>query len=263
MGYRTELLKDYHRVFGPAGLALAARSRAMSDPGVATLTPAGARHPVTVRLGTSDISTYREVFLQHAYALELRTPPRVVVDAGANIGLTSVYFALRYPDARILAIEPEASNETLLAANAAPYPTITAVRGALWNADLPIDVVDPGLGKWGFRTRAANGHSGAQVPGMTIDTLMRTHGVDYIDVLKVDIEGAEREVFADPSAWIDRVGVIIVELHDRFRTGCSRAFYRATGGFDVEWSPRDRSVAVARNGLLLNAPPGSAAVRGF
>jgi hypothetical protein len=82
-------------------------------------------------------------------------------------------------------------------------------------------------------------------------------------VLKVDIEGAEREVFADPSAWIDRVGVIIVELHDRFRTGCSRAFYRATGGFDVEWSPRDRSVAVARNGLLLNAPPGSAAVRGF
>src|SRR5688500_10004432 len=61
MGYRTELLKDYHRVFGAAGLALAARSRAMSDPGAASLTPAGARHPVTVRLGTSDISTYREV----------------------------------------------------------------------------------------------------------------------------------------------------------------------------------------------------------
>jgi FkbM family methyltransferase len=264
MGYRAELLRDYWRVFGAAGLPLAARTRLMADPGLVTLTPPGASHPVSVRLGTSDISTYREVFIQQAYRLDLRTPPRVLVDAGANIGLTSVYFASRYPGARILAIEPEASNAALLTANAAPYPTVTVIRGAVWNENVPIDVTDPGLGKWGFRTRTTgNGHGSQQVQGMTIDALMRAQGVDFIDVLKVDVEGAEREIFADPSAWIDRVGVIVIELHDRFRTGCSRAFYRATSGFDVEWSARDRSVAVARDGLLISAPPSSAAVRGF
>lgn len=263
MGYRAELLKDYLRVFGTGGVGFAARAATMAEPGAATLTPPGARQPVSVRLGTSDVSTYREVFIQHAYRLDLRTPPRVIVDAGANIGLTSVYFAIRYPGARILAIEPEASNAALLTANAAPYPNITVIRGAVWNANRPIDVLDPGLGKWGFRTGAGgNGHGGQQVPGMTIDALMDAHGVDYIDVLKVDVEGAERELFSDPSAWIDRVGVIVAELHDRFRPGCSRAFYGATAGFDLEWTTRDRTVAVARDGLLVSEPPGSAAVRG-
>jgi hypothetical protein len=117
MNYQTELLKDYCRVFGPAGVALAARAKVMTEPGERVIVPPGAAHPVTVRLRTSDIPTYREVFLQQAYRLALQRPPSVIVDAGANIGLTSVYFALRYPAARIVAVEPEASNFALLTTN--------------------------------------------------------------------------------------------------------------------------------------------------
>jgi hypothetical protein len=69
-----------------------------------------------------------------------------------------------------------------------------------------------------------------------MDTLLREHGVDRVDVLKVDIEGAEKEVFASCSSWIDRVGVLIVEFHDRLKDGCSDTVYAAAEQFPVRWN---------------------------
>jgi FkbM family methyltransferase len=254
MGYRLNLLRDYWRVFGPAGLILGAAAKLMPRPMTKCLTPPGARHTVSLRIRTSDVPTFREVFLQEGYRLSLRTAPRVIVDAGANIGLTSVYFAIRFPQARIVAVEPEASNCAMLVANARPYPSITVVQAALWNENAMIDVIDPGKGKWGFQTRNsgndAAGPAVGRVPAVTVDALMRAHAIDFIDVLKIDIEGAEREVFADPSAWIDRVGVIVIELHERLKSGCNRSVYCATNGFDVEWMQREHSMCFARSTML-------------
>jgi hypothetical protein len=82
---------------------------------------------------------------------------------------------------------------------------------------------------------------------MTVDTIMREHGIDHIDVLKVDIEGAEREVFRDPSSWIDKVDTLIVELHERLKLGCNRSFYNGTNGFDDEWV-QGENVYLTRSG---------------
>ena len=84
---------------------------------------------------------------------EVEKPPRTLVDAGANIGLASLYFANRFPSANIIAIEPEQSNFDLLRKNVAPYETITPIRAALWHENGIIKLVDPErLGKWGFMT---------------------------------------------------------------------------------------------------------------
>ena len=56
---------------------------------------------------------------------------------------------------------------------------------------------------------------------------MRENSIDYIDLLKVDIEGAGKEVFDNCSAWIGRVGAIVVELHDRLKAGCSDSVHKA------------------------------------
>jgi FkbM family methyltransferase len=245
----SSLLGDYRHVFGRAGLAYAIRART-ANPGVATAVPPRATHPVTLRLGTTDIATYLDVFVKQPYKVDLRTPPRVIVDAGANIGLTSVYFALRYPEARIIAVEPEGTNAALLAVNTAPYPNVTVVAAALWHDETTVNVVDSGRGHWGFRTTGDERHAMQRVPAVTVDSLIRKHGIDYIDVLKVDIEGAEAEVFADASAWIDRVGLILIELHERFRPGCNRVFYQATRGFDIDGFARGHNVGVAREGML-------------
>ena len=93
------------------------------------------------------------------------------------------------------------------------------------------------------------------VPAVTITELMRTFHVAKIDLLKVDIEGSEVEVFSNPDPWIRSVEVICLEPHDRFRPGCSRTFFKAVTDFPVElW--RGDTVMVARSltAIDLHAP---------
>ena len=74
------------------------------------------------------------------------------------------------------------------------------------------------------------------VKAMTVDKIIEDFGIDRINILKIDIEGAEKEVFADSSAWIESVDALIVELHERMKPGCNRSFYLGSNGFDHEWS---------------------------
>jgi FkbM family methyltransferase len=186
----------------------------------------------------------------------------VIVDAGANIGLAALYFANTFPGARIIAVEPAACNISLLRKNTAHYPQIEVVEAALWKENAQLDLVDPGIGYWGFRTReqqkmpAAGGAVRQAVRGITIDALLEACAVDYVDVLKIDIEGAEVELFEHPGSWLDRVGLLIIELHDRMRPGCSRSVYRATVGFERAWETGE-NVYLARADACAAPKPGA------
>lgn len=217
----------------------------------------GIRFPFRIRVPSTDEPTYEEVFNRPDYRFDALRAPAVIVDAGANVGLTSILFANRFPGARILAIEPERGNYELLERNVEPYRNVTPIRAALWSENGTVSLVDPGNGSWGFMTEA--GADGERVKACTLDAVMREHGVERVDVLKVDIEGAEAEVFADPSAWIDRVDSIVIELHDRFKEGCGRAFRAASAGFDREWMSGN-SVYVSRHGMLAPADGASSDV---
>jgi len=230
-------LKEYRSVFGSRGIGLALRARLSSAPFEASATPENVASPVFLRLKASDFETYIKVFIQREYQLPLKKQPSFIVDAGANVGFTAVFFANLYPQAKVVAVEPEASNFALLQKNAAPYKNITAIRAALWKENGVIDLVDPGIGHYGFQTKEFLGASDSKrdrVASLTVDSLMAQHGIPYIDLLKMDIEGAEKEVFENASAWIDKIGVLAIELHDRFKIGCNRSFYLATSGFDKE-----------------------------
>ena len=202
----------------------------------------GITFPFYLRCRTSDVATFDQIFVDQEYDCVVTRPPKVIVDAGANIGLASIYFANRFPESRIVAIEPEASNFERLRSNVAPYLNIVPVQAALWNKNEEIDLVDPGAGNWGFMTFGSGslerprGDLRHKVRGMTVDRIMHDYALDRIDILKVDIEGAEREVFQDPSAWLDRVDALIIELHDRVKPGCGLSFYSATRGFDNKWT---------------------------
>jgi FkbM family methyltransferase len=205
------------------------------------------RFPIHLRLGTSDVITMVEVFAEEAYRIDPKRAPRIIVDAGANVGLTSVYFAERFPGSRVIAVEPEAANFEMLVRNSSQYPNIVPVRKAIWSSNVSLEIVDPGEGSWAFQVREPlpddSGNHGAELlDGTTIDALMTDWNVAYIDILKMDIEGGEKEVFGSAGAWIDRVGCIAVELHDMIKPGCSRAFYNATNGFAGEIQRPDSDV---------------------
>jgi FkbM family methyltransferase len=207
----------------------------------------GASHPIWLRAGTSDIPTFLMVLAGREYDFAVDRPS-VIIDAGANIGLASIWFASKFPEARILAIEPERSNYDLLVRNLERYPNVTPIHAALWTHRGTLGIDDPrDEGPWAFQTRELEDlpHPVDSVPCLSLADLISDYDLGWIDLLKVDIEGAEKEVFSSPSEWIGSVGAIAIELHDRFKTGCARSFYAAVTDFPVEQTVGE-NVFVAR-----------------
>ncbi|HEY4415311.1 MAG TPA: FkbM family methyltransferase [Verrucomicrobiae bacterium] len=191
-------------------------------------------HPVFIRIGTTDVEVLQQVLLDHEYEFTLPITPAVIIDAGANIGFASVYFANKYPDARIIALEPDPSNFKLLQMNTVAYPQIKALNMALWNESKPINLFSPQGGHSGFRTLEKSDDSlqhYGKTDAITIDDLLQQYKLDFIDILKMDIEGAEREVFQSSANWINQVKVFMVELHESYKPGCTEAFNTAVAGF--------------------------------
>ncbi len=228
---------SYARCFGTArGLAALAMVRCWpgSRGRLVDVPVPGSARQLQVRLGTSDINVFVHIFRWGEYAWEFAESPRVIVDAGAYTGLSTAFFALRYPAAKIVAIEPDEANFQLLLRNTAAFANVQAVRAALWVEGGSVALADPGCGPWGLRLAGQAG-AGTTVPAITMDEVLRDYQLDTIDLLKVDIEGSEKELFAMADSWIGRVDAICLELHDRFKPGCSRAFYRAVGDFRTEF----------------------------
>jgi len=140
---------------------------------------------------------------------------RTIVDAGANIGISAIFFALRAPNARILAIEPEHSNVEILrqnvASNALPVEIVAA---ALWHST---GVLRLAVQNSAMSHSLVSGHSSAaacpEVRCIDVPTLLQQNGLSDLDLLKCDIEGAEKEVLQHASSWIHRVKHIILEAH--------------------------------------------------
>ena len=87
------------------------------------------------------------------------------------------------------------------------------------------------------------------VVAITLDKIIKDYNLEKIDILKIDIEGAEREVFSNTSSWIEKVDSIIIELHERMKTGCNRSFYCGSNGFDNEWKQGENVYLSRRNCL--------------
>jgi len=174
------------------------------------------------------------VFVREDYGVELSPAPATIIDAGAYVGFSAIYFAEKYPAATILALEPEPSNFALLVLNVASYPNIIPLEQALWYRDCRLDLHDPGAGHWAFYVTPDESHAirpRAQVEAVTVRTLMERFAFNHVDLLKIDVEGAEKEIFEHAGDWIEHVGAIFTELHDRLKPGCSEAFNRAVSSF--------------------------------
>ena len=149
---------------------------------------------VWLRPGTSDLEVFHGIFADKDYEFACwDISPELIMDAGANIGLTSLYFAKKHPAARIIAIEPEASNVELLRRNTHSEPNIKVISGALWPRKTKLSMVDGDAEKWAFSVREGTTSSG--IEAWTIPDILADTGAGRIDLLKIDIEGAEKELF--------------------------------------------------------------------
>jgi FkbM family methyltransferase len=155
-----------------------------------------------------DQEVYDAVFIRREYDVEI-PEPRTIVDAGAHIGLASVWFARRFPRARIIAIEPDDDNFALLKKNTRGLNVLCLKQG-LWHRDGHLRIENPEAGSWSFRVvECCDG----PIESTTVDYLIRRYG--KVDCLKLDIEGSEVPVLANSRGWIRTIDTLIVELHDK------------------------------------------------
>jgi FkbM family methyltransferase len=260
-------IKWYHRVTGVSGLVSAIKGKITRRPTLLQLSRRDIKFPFFLRVPSSDVLIFKQIFMKHEYDFNVKKTPSIIVDAGANIGLASIYFANKFPDSKIIAIEPEESNFEILKRNIEPYGNIIPVCAALWHDNTLINVVDRGFGKWGFMTYARDGISESygeilhKTHGITVDTIMKEQDIEHIDILKIDIEGSEREVFRDPSSWIEKVDTLIIELHENMKSGCNRSFYSSTNGFDDEWLQGHNVFLTRSGGCLTRGGPDAGPAR--
>jgi FkbM family methyltransferase len=178
--------------------------------------------PIRLRKGTSDFDVFRQVFLCRQYALRVAEPVEYIVDAGANIGLSSIYLLRRFPQARVIAVEPDGENCALAAHNLQGYSDrCRLARGGVWSDDRLLGVCRGSYGDgrhWATQTVAMDERdaAGETAQAFTIQQLMDRFRFPRIDLLKMDIEGAELNVFRDGNlAFLERTACCVVECHDQ------------------------------------------------
>ena len=180
---------------------------------------------VALREVGSDILTFNEVIKEQVYKSILTKLKRceTVIDLGANIGLASLYFAGHYPHARLLAVEPNPPTYKILTANLKNLieaGRCRALRAAVWGSEKKL-VADRSKAEAdhysAFATREADGERAddgdVTMQGFPINRIINDSGFERVDLMKVDIEGAEVELFKGDTDWLKKVRAVAIEFH--------------------------------------------------
>ncbi len=175
----------------------------------------------------------------------------LIVDAGANIGVSALYFSVLFPKAAVVAIEPEDSNFQLLQKNVEALG-VECIHGALSSSPGYMSIVDPGKGFWGFRTEVTKDPN-MGVPCVTLDEIFEREAAKggWPFLVKIDIEGGEGLLFEQNTSWVDKTPLLIVELHDWLlpKAGTSQSFLRCISQYDRDFVFIGENVYSIKNDL--------------
>jgi FkbM family methyltransferase len=225
----------------------------------------GVDHPLLMRPATSDLGTFSQIFVGREYApLDDMESPRLVVDAGANVGYSSVYFLSRFPTADVIALEPDPDNAEVCRRNLALYGDRARVLvRAVWphaarltilhygnlgdRAECGVQVAEGPLDHDALPGHVHHGPNppvpSGEVEAVDLATVIDMAGLP-IDLLKMDIEEAECPVFGNGDlSWLRQVSNIAIELHN---PQAREIFFRALDGFSYE-SAQSGELTICRN----------------
>ena len=151
-----------------------------------------------------------------------------IIDAGSNVGLASMKFLEAFPNCNIICIEPDSGNFSTLQSNLKVFNhRVKFLQKALWfkEAELYIDNKFRDQADWS-KTVSGNANTDLKkVQGISMKDLINLYNLETIDVLKIDIEGSEAEIFKEENDlfFLNFVKVIALEIHDEFH--CREAIY--------------------------------------
>lgn len=216
------------------------------------------RGKVSLREVGSDILTFDEVIKQQVYGniLSKLEHCETVIDLGANIGLASLYFAEHYPSCKLFAVEPNPDTYRILTANLDELiesGRCQTVKAAVWGSEkyLVADRAQAPDHYSAFTTKEANPEEKSEeaMMGLPIQKIIKNSGFTKIDLLKVDVEGAEVELFKGDLSWLRSVNSIAIEFHGDSRDECKFDEIMANYRFHI-YDQDPHTVVAVRNGKV-------------
>lgn len=153
---------------------------------------------------------YKEIFEQQIYKFKTQTQKPLIIDGGANIGLSILYFKQLYPDSHIIAFEPDIKVFKTLKKNVDIYALrdVSLVNKAIWSSETILEFMEEGS-DGGRVTHIESEQKKYQVSTISLCDYLRTP----VDFLKLDIEGAETEVIKDCQDLLCNVNNLFIEYH--------------------------------------------------
>ena len=141
-----------------------------------------ATKPVLVRAGTTDSLVAFAIFVKREYWIPAGQEIDVILDLGANVGYSAVYFAHHFPNAKIVSLEPSEENFACLQANTEGYKNITTLKQGVWWREAQLELINPDAESWEFEFRETDGGG---VPCVGIDTLAQKYACGRRMMVKI------------------------------------------------------------------------------
>jgi FkbM family methyltransferase len=188
---------------------------------------------LSYRRTRSDFRTVAETWMTRVYDLPFAIdPPRLIVDLGANIGSTSTWLALRYGCQRLIAVEPIPENATLARLNLAANGIAAEVHEAAVGAT-------EGTAYFDDSGDSMEGHLADHGREVRVTTVPSLIGSEQVDLMKIDIEGAEGEVIGQDPTWLSQVRLVVAELHPHLADTDDVVRTMDAAGFECQRLPGD------------------------
>lgn len=202
-----------------------------------------------VRLKTmSELDVLREIGVDDEYGSADDIPAETIVDLGANVGLATLRLLASHPGARVIAVEADPALVPRLRRNVAGLP-VKVVHAAVCGETGERVLYTSRSSSWGNSlSPSGDTQSEVRVPAITFDDLLASNGIEHVDLLKLDVEGAEWEIVRGevPSA----VEAVVGEAHDT-RDGTAQEFIeRVAASMEVAttWVGDGQATFVGRRG---------------
>lgn len=207
--------------------------------------PKGLSNEITLRAGSSDPRVFKQIFIDEEYRFIEKFHAKTVIDAGANIGLASLYFRKVFPEAQIIALEPEDENYQLMCRNVRHDKKIICVKAALWKNNTWLKIDNPDQSSWAFTVSETSAEEGS-IKAVTVPEVFSLLQTKEVDVFKLDIEGSEKELFEKSEGWEQQIKIYIVELHERLFPGSSQNFLERMSRLEMDHSIEGENVIYSR-----------------
>jgi FkbM family methyltransferase len=177
--------------------------------------------------------------LQNVYEKMLREGKKpLIIDAGANIGMSALWFVHKYPEAYIFAIEPDRDNYELLVKNTQGLGNqIIPFFGGIWSRDTRLCINNKDAGAQHYQTSETQADNQHAFDAITIEKILSRVGAESIFIAKIDIEGSQKELFRENTDWVKCTNLIVLELDDWLLpwAGTSRPFFSCVSQYPFDY----------------------------